>query len=145
MSGADDRQLITEVLVRYATGIDTKNWSLLRTCFTPEVDADYGAIGRWTDAGAITEHMAAVHEKYRATNHCLSNFVVDVSGDRASAVSYVQAVLALEGEAQAGLEAVGRYEDTLVRTADGWRIAKRTFLLTRTSTYGQRPAEASAQ
>jgi len=37
-----DHELITDVLVRYATGIDTKDWTLFRTCFTNDVSADYG-------------------------------------------------------------------------------------------------------
>ena len=37
-----DHDLITDVLVRYATGIDTRNWPLFRTCFTDDVQADYG-------------------------------------------------------------------------------------------------------
>ena len=31
----------------------------------------------------------------------------------------------------AWLDTVGQYEDTLVRTADGWRIAARRFRMTR--------------
>jgi hypothetical protein len=53
-----DHELIGEVLVRYATGIDTKDWSLFRTCFTDDVLADYGDIGVW-NGDAITEYMAA--------------------------------------------------------------------------------------
>lgn len=59
---ADAKADISEVLLRYATAIDTKDWDLLRCCFTDGVDADYGEIGRWSDVGASTEFMAAVHE-----------------------------------------------------------------------------------
>lgn len=41
---------ITDVLLRYATAIDTKDWELFRTCFTDDADADYGEIGQWSDA-----------------------------------------------------------------------------------------------
>ena len=45
-----DHELITDVLVRYATGIDTKDWSLFRTRFTDDVHADYGSdVGEWND------------------------------------------------------------------------------------------------
>ncbi len=36
------RQDIAEVLVRYATGIDRRDWALLRSCFTDDCEADYG-------------------------------------------------------------------------------------------------------
>ena len=49
MTGTDlDRAArgdIAEVLVRYATGIDRRDWTLFRTCFTDDCDADYGDIG----------------------------------------------------------------------------------------------------
>ena len=36
---------VADVLVRYATGIDRRDWELFRTCFTEDCDADYGDIG----------------------------------------------------------------------------------------------------
>lgn len=38
---------ISELLVRYATGIDRRDWGLLRSCFTDDVAADYGDVGVW--------------------------------------------------------------------------------------------------
>lgn len=143
MGESDDRQLITDALIRYATGIDTKNWPLFQTCFTPDVRADYGPIGVWTDAEALTAHMARAHEKYQATNHCLSNFVITVSGDRATSSCYVQCVLALTGAVDAGLEAVGRYEDTLIRSKNDWKIVTQAFFPTRAHAYGDRPGGCS--
>jgi hypothetical protein len=39
MTGTVDREVredVTEVLVRYATGIDTRDWELFRSCFTDD-------------------------------------------------------------------------------------------------------------
>ena len=131
-ANGSDRDLITEVLVRYATGIDTRDWALLKTCFTPGVHADYGAdVGEWNDADAITEYMRVMHEGMRDTKHMLSNFVIDVEGDTATASTYVHAVLVVTDEPPLWYEPVGRYVDRLVRTDDGWRISERTFHLTR--------------
>ena len=52
-----DKEQITEVLIRYATGIDSKDWVLLRTCWTEDVDVDYGEVGRYSGADAITGLM----------------------------------------------------------------------------------------
>ena len=41
----DDHHKITEVLVRYATGIDSRDWKLFRTCFTDDAHFDYGYLG----------------------------------------------------------------------------------------------------
>jgi len=41
----DVRADVADVLVRYATGIDQRDWALFRTCFTEDCEADYGGIG----------------------------------------------------------------------------------------------------
>ncbi len=41
---------IADVLVRYATGIDRRDWTLFRSCFTDDCVADYGDIGVWHGA-----------------------------------------------------------------------------------------------
>jgi 3-phenylpropionate/cinnamic acid dioxygenase small subunit len=132
MTERSDHDLITDVLVRYATGIDTRNWSLFRTCFTTDVHADYGAgVGEWNDSDDITEYMKAMHHDMRDTKHMLSNFVIDVDGDSASASTYVHAVLAVSDDPPVWYEVIGRYVDRLVRTDNEWRISERTFRPTR--------------
>ena len=54
MTEYEDRLEIAEVLLRYATGIDRRNWSLFRTVFTDDCDLDYGEIGAWHGAEAVT-------------------------------------------------------------------------------------------
>ena len=54
------RQDVAELLVRYATGIDRRDWPLLRSCFTDDCEADYGDIGRWHDAESITAATLAM-------------------------------------------------------------------------------------
>ncbi len=131
MTGSDDVAAIERVLVRYATAIDTRDWDLFRSCFAPDLKADYGDYGRWADVDGITAYMERAHLGFEATNHLLSNFVIEVDGDRASAVSYVHVVLVFGGESTSWIDGIGRYEDRLVRTGEGWRIAQRTFHRTR--------------
>jgi 3-phenylpropionate/cinnamic acid dioxygenase small subunit len=127
-----DRELITDVLVRYATGIDTKDWSLFRTCFTDDVQADYGeGVGSWSSVDAITDYMTAMHADMVDTKHRLTNFVIEVDGDSATASTYVHAVLVVSNDPLTWYEPVGRYEDRLVRTSEGWRISHRVYHSTR--------------
>jgi 3-phenylpropionate/cinnamic acid dioxygenase small subunit len=128
-----DRDDIADVLVRYATGIDTKDWPLFRTCFSDDVHADYGDIAVWDGVDAITDWMAATHRDMPATNHMITNVAIDVAeaGDTAHASSYVHAVLVVTPDRAHSVDAVGRYDDELVRTVDGWRIRQRTFTMTR--------------
>jgi hypothetical protein len=129
-----DKEQIVEVLVRYATGIDSKDWPLLRTCWTEDVDADYGEVGRFAGADAITDLMKQLHDTMGPTYHRLTNFAVTVEGERATARSYVHAVLqAVPHDAASWVEALGHYDDELIRTADGWRIARRATSIARVS------------
>ena len=121
-----DESAVVEVLTRYATGIDFCDWPLFRSCWADEVDLDYGPLGRFTDPDAFTQLFTRIHDPMGPTYHRLSNFVVDVDGDTATARTYVNAVLMTSHAPDAAwVEAVGHYDDTLVRTADGWRIRTR--------------------
>src|SRR5262245_64433983 len=84
---------ITQVLLRYASGIDRRDWDLFRTCFTDDCHADYGDIGAWDDVEAITAFMIESHAQLGHTMHRLSNFSIAVSDDKASARTYVDALL----------------------------------------------------
>ena len=137
-----DRDEIIDVLIRYATGIDQKDWQLFRTCFTEDVVADYGSYGSWSDAEGLTNFMIAVHEDKRATKHMMTNFVVEVDGHRATAHSYVHAVLMTTDEPAQWIDVVGHYDDHLLRTGKGWQINLRNAFSTRylTSTGVSGPA-----
>jgi 3-phenylpropionate/cinnamic acid dioxygenase small subunit len=128
----DDKAQIAEVLIRYATGIDFKDWERFRTCWTDEVDIDYGDLGQFTSADEFTVLMTQIHDGMGQTYHRISNLVVAVDGDRATARSYVHAVLmAIPGDSSSWVDALGHYDDELVRTSDGWRIGKRTTHIAR--------------
>lgn len=146
--GAVDRDVarIGDVLIRYATGIDQKDWALFRSCWADEIDVDYAEVGRFTDPDVFTDLMAQVHGNMGATFHRLSNFVIDVddNGDRASARSYVHAVLMLQpGDADNWIDVIGSYQDVLVRTSDGWRIWQRSTNMARMITGGARAGQAA--
>jgi 3-phenylpropionate/cinnamic acid dioxygenase small subunit len=128
-----DKEQIAEVLIRYATGIDSKDWPLLRSCWTDEIDVDYQQLGRFTSPDALTDVMRQLHENMGPTYHRLSNFVINVEGDGATVRSYVHAVLMLQPDDDTNwVDALGHYDDVFVRTAEGWRINKRVSRTART-------------
>ena len=57
----EDRLDITDVLDRYATGIDRRDWDLFRTVLTPDCVVDYGEIGTWPGVEEVTAFMDAAH------------------------------------------------------------------------------------
>ena len=124
------KQDIAEVLVRYATGIDRRDWDLFRSCFTSDCLAEYEGIGTWQGADAITDFMVTAHAGMGHTMHRISNIAIDVhgDGDRAVARSYVDGIL-MAADGQTGFNPIGFYDDEFVRTPDGWRITHRTFTM----------------
>ncbi|WP_445271215.1 nuclear transport factor 2 family protein, partial [Streptomyces sp. DSM 41634] len=75
---------------------------------------------------AVTEFMDRSHAMAGHTMHRLSNHTVAVDGDAATARTYVDGLI-MAADNNSGVNAVGFYDDELVRTADGWRIARRQF------------------
>lgn len=130
MSYHEDRSDIIDVLVRYATGIDRRDWPLFRTVFTDDCVLDYGQIGSWNGVDAVTEFMDRVHAMAGHTMHRLSNHAIAVDGDTATARTYVDSLIMAQDNSS-GVSGIGFYDDDLVRTSSGWQVARRRFTAVR--------------
>jgi 3-phenylpropionate/cinnamic acid dioxygenase small subunit len=120
-----DRLEIADLLNRYATALDGRDWELLASCFTEDAKVDYdtsGVFGR-TD---FVEHCATGLARMKSTQHYVTNVVVAVDGDDATSASYVLAQHVRLDDVMFTLG--GTYHDTLVRAGDGWRVADRRFV-----------------
>jgi 3-phenylpropionate/cinnamic acid dioxygenase small subunit len=141
-----DKAEIAEVLIRYATGIDRRDWPLFRTCWTADVSADYEQVGQFTDAEQLTDVMRLIHDAMGPTYHRMSNIAITVDGDRAVARTYVHAVLLLvPGDSTNWFDAVGHYDDEFSKTADGWQISRRVVHTARLLTHGELASNAESQ
>jgi 3-phenylpropionate/cinnamic acid dioxygenase small subunit len=122
-------QEITEVLVRYATAIDTKQWALLETCFTTECrfTARDGAL-QLLGSQAVVDFMRASHTSIDGSLHRLTNITVEARpGERdAAATSYLDALI-VERAHPGGptFQLAATYRDQVVLGDAGWRIARR--------------------
>lgn len=134
-SDRDVQQDVTNVLVRYATAIDRKDWALFRTCFSDDCHCDYGDIGVWDGVDAITDYMSRTHPEPARTLHRITNVTVSREGDGAVARTYVD-VIFLVGETGGGAHAAGFYDDEFVHSAGGWRIARRRYTMVYVSPMG---------
>jgi 3-phenylpropionate/cinnamic acid dioxygenase small subunit len=120
------RQQLFDLVVRYATGIDQRDWELFRTCWTDDAVCDYGEVGRWDSGEAITAFMVKIHESCGHTAHRMSNYVVRPDGDGYAARTYVDAIV-MRGDNHTGFQMLGYYDDAYRLTDDGWRISRRDF------------------
>jgi hypothetical protein len=123
-----DRQLIVDVLNRYAVAIDDKNWSLLDDVFVDGADCDFSPLdGERSPFPQIVAWLSDVLAPF-TTQHILSNHVINLSADTASTSTYLQAQHRRENDEGVSHHTFGGvYRDQFVRTADGWRIASRVL------------------
>ncbi len=124
-----DRIQISDLLTRYTVAIDTKDWKLLDSCFLPDALLDYtsapgGIKGQYPDVRKWLEQALSV---FPMTQHFISNTTVELEGDKARSRTYVINPMGFRNE-DGSLHIFtvgGYYNDRLVRTDDGWRIAER--------------------
>ena len=122
-----DREDIIELLNLYGLAMDTQRWDLFDRIFTEDVDADYGATSHWTDREQFKADFGTFHELFDATQHVMTNHLVRVDGDRAAAHTYGAWRLIRHAAGDPPVwDGTGYYDDQLVRTPVGWRIARRT-------------------
>ena len=125
---AADQAALSDLLIRFAAGIDTCDWELYRSVFTDEIDLDYSSwrpesIGRWA-ADDWVARAARLFPGLTASRHALSNVRVAVEGDAARVRAHVCAdhVLVEDGAAPEVFTLNGVYDDRCVRVNGVWRI-----------------------
>jgi 3-phenylpropionate/cinnamic acid dioxygenase small subunit len=121
---------ISQALYRYAQAIDGKDFSLLETVFTPDAVIHYDLPGGTRlPFPEMVAWLAQVLQIFSKTQHCVSNVLVEVSGDEANSTCYLSAAheqIAADGGRSTFVDH-GTYHDRWVRTAKGWRIRERVL------------------
>jgi 3-phenylpropionate/cinnamic acid dioxygenase small subunit len=128
-----DKLEITEVLYRYASALDGRKPELLRAVFLEDAIFTIGAgVGEFRGPDAIAEVVMEFLGGLETSQHIVTNPVIELDGDRARSRCYLHAQHYLPDQRTGGntLEIGGTYHDDLVRTDDGWRIAKRELEVT---------------
>jgi hypothetical protein len=122
-----DRIEIDDLLTRYATAVDNKDWELYATCFTPDAFIDYSSAGGIKGSlPEVKQWLGEVMPMFPMSQHLVINKTVVIDGDRATARSAVFNPMGLpEGEGLLLFFEGAYYNDKLVRTPDGWRISER--------------------
>jgi 3-phenylpropionate/cinnamic acid dioxygenase small subunit len=126
-SRADDRLDIQELLSRYSWALSDRDFDAWQTCFVADARTDFttagGIAGTPAEAAAWLSSTMGMFETVISHG---GNVVIDFDGDDSARVrSIYKMVMKIGGETSTYMEACGYYNDTIVRTADGWRIADR--------------------
>ena len=84
------KQEITDVVYRYARGIDRLDFELVRSCYHPDAYDDHGAFKGSVDE--FIEMCEGFLPRWTATMHFMGNVLVDeIDGDSARAETYAVA------------------------------------------------------
>ena len=116
---------VAKVILRYADGVDRRNFDQVWACFAPDANVKGSSFG-----GPLSEYLPRLLEGVRAfgaTQHFMGNQLREVDGDRAHTETYCIARHFRDTAGEEEVLTMGvRYQDDLVRTAEGhWVIAYR--------------------
>ena len=115
-----DRVEIEDLLTRYAHAVDTRDWDLYRSVFTPDALIDYTSSGG--PAGDLDKTVAFLKvalDHFEMTQHLISNVDARLGDDTAEVTAVFNNPMRLPGGTV--WFTGGRYHHDLVRTEDGWR------------------------
>ena len=116
-----DELEIRSLLYTYARAVDTKDWALYRSVFTPDAHIDYSSAGAAVGTrDEVADWLAAGFGAIPWTMHYITNIEIDVSGDVAAVRAMFYNPMQLPGMAEQSA-CGGYYYHDLVRTRDGWR------------------------
>lgn len=116
-----DKIEVTELLYRYARGVDCKDWELLASVFTPDARLDYTSVSG--PAGPRDEVVAWLERSLTAvpmTQHFITNIEIELEGDRAKVRAMFYNPMQLPGMADLSF-CGGNYHHDVVRTPEGWK------------------------
>ena len=135
-----DRAAISDVVYAYATALDRRDWKLFRSIFTDTIEMDFGSVGLRVgpyDADDWVRDAARLFAGLGATQHTSTNHLHDLRADEATCTSNMQAEHFVVREPGDGLAdgadrwtIGGYYTNELVRTPDGWKLARVTLVVT---------------
>ena len=115
---------IQRVIADYAWACDNGDWALLKSVFTDDAELDYSSTGG--PAGSRDEICAWLEEslgQVALIHHVVTNFRIDLDGDRADVQAMFHCSFRLPGSDQLMVTG-GYYREEHVRTPAGWRIRR---------------------
>ncbi|MDB5528016.1 MAG: hypothetical protein JWR51_1119 [Devosia sp.] len=129
----EDRNAISERVIRYAMALDARDWAAFGDCFTDSVYVDFSAAGLPAADFARDDFVAFARTglgAFPATQHLSPNHVITFDAtdpDRAVCTSAMFEQHHQPGAVSAPVFLMhGSYRNELVRTAAGWKIAQIT-------------------
>jgi uncharacterized protein (TIGR02246 family) len=127
----EDQLAIERLLKEYGRALDNRDFAAYAALFAREGEWK-GALGSYRGPAAIQTAMEKIFKDAAAdipkgsNFHVMSNFIIDVQGDRATAHSTFIFYKLNKSVPEAAV--AGRYEDVLIRENGAWRFLQRNAL-----------------
>ena len=130
-----DRQALQDVMLRYAAGVDDRDFDLYRSCFADDVEVVGFGPNAIQGADAWLEFVRTALEQYGATQHMLGPQLATIEGDTAETRNDVQAMHELKTEG--GLFTLWATYLTRMQKQNGeWKIVRHELISRATERHG---------
>jgi uncharacterized protein (TIGR02246 family) len=122
----EDENEIRQLLLDYGRFLDSRDFKSYAALFARDGEwiGGFGSVTGPANIQAFMEKNMGTGPNRQNNYHLLSNFVITVNGDTATAWS--RWAFIVPGTTGATISQAGRYDDTLVRENGRWRFKKRT-------------------
>jgi len=119
-----DRIALQDVMLRYAAGVDERDFAMYDACFTDDVEVLGFAAETFRGRAAWVAYVKQALQRFGPTQHMLGPQLATVDGDRAHCRTDVQALHYLKEPEGQILTLWATYESDMVRTPQGWKIVR---------------------
>jgi len=122
-----DRLELQDLVVRYSTSVDRKDWALYESLFTPDAVIDYTAVGGVRGGPKeVAQWLAETMPMFPAYQHLVSNVELSIDGDAATGRAMLFNPMGCRTADGVQMALIGLwYNDKFRRTPDGWRFTER--------------------
>jgi len=117
----EDLEEIRDLRMRYHYYINEGRYEDMPELFTEDALIDFGSVGTARGKEQIRAFYASAGKSLDLIVQFIHNHMVEVNGDAASGIAYLDARYAREG---VSMIVAGRFTETYVRSQSGWRIDK---------------------
>lgn len=126
MTAVEDRLAIEDLLIRYCVAIDGGDVDGVLGCFTEDCRLESNIIGPHLGRRGVrmlAEQMAKLKAEGRTYRHFISNFRVEVNGNRGRVRCYLLDIVTIGNATE--LLTSGEYDCDVVKRGNDWLIETR--------------------
>lgn len=115
----EDIEALRDLRMQYHRCVNENEFPAAAVYFTEDGYASFGVMAEAKGREGIADLFDKLQNNVTFIRQFITNHIVEIDGDGATGVSYLDARYAQEG---VSIIAAVRYDDTYRRTADGWKF-----------------------